>query len=47
MMMCPPQLMEQEQKMMGLLQAADTYHIDESGALVLGRESGKQIIARR
>ncbi|WP_237168560.1 META domain-containing protein [Paracoccus shandongensis] len=47
MMMCPPELMEQEQKMMGLLQAVDTYRIDESGALVLGREAGKQIIARR
>ncbi|WP_134725228.1 META domain-containing protein [Paracoccus luteus] len=46
MMMCPPELMEQERQMMELLEAVDTYRIDESGALVLGRESGKQIIAR-
>lgn len=47
MMACPPALMDQERKLVALLEAVDTYRIDESGALVLAGTSGKQIIARR
>lgn len=47
MMACPPALMDQERKLVDLLGTVATYRIDESGALVLGSASGKQIIARR
>lgn len=47
MMACPPTLMDQERTLVDLLGTVATYRIDESGALILGSRSGKQILARR
>lgn len=46
-MVCPPVLMDQERKLVDLLNTVATYRIDKSGALILGSTSGKEIIARR
>jgi len=47
MMACPPALMDQERKLVDLLNTVVTYRIDKNGALALGNASGKEIIARR
>ncbi|MCI5109762.1 MAG: META domain-containing protein [Marivita sp.] len=47
MMACEPEAMDQERRLLGLLETVDTYHIDEFGTLVLASASGGQITARR
>lgn len=47
MMACPPAVMDQERKLVDLLNTVVTYRIDKNGALVLGSSSGKEIVARR
>lgn len=47
MMACPPALMDQERKLVGLLGAVNAYRIDDTGALVLRTAAGKQVVARR
>ncbi|WP_415182596.1 serine hydrolase [Phaeovulum sp.] len=47
MMACPPALMEQEQRLLGLLAAVDTHTVDDEGALVLTTSRGETIKARR
>ncbi|WP_207100236.1 META domain-containing protein [Paracoccus shandongensis] len=46
-MACPPALMDQERKLVALLETVSAFRIDNSGALVLDGASGKQITARR
>lgn len=47
MMACEPEAMDQERRLLGLLETVDAYRIDESGTLVLASASGGQITARR
>ena len=47
MMACPPALMDQEQRLVEVLNAVDTYRIDETGTLVLSTHSGATVTARR
>ena len=47
MMACQPALMNQERKLVDLLNAVSSYRIDDTGALVLRTASGKQVVARR
>ena len=46
-MACPPALMNQENKLLGLLPAVESYRIDTTGALVLSTADGKTVLARR
>ena len=46
-MACPPALMNQENKLLGLLPAIESYRIDKTGALVLGTTDGQTVLARR
>ena len=47
MMACPEALMNQEQKLLGLLAKEKSYAIDDTGALVLTTSDGNTILARR
>ncbi len=47
MMACPPALMNQERRLLDILQAVTSYQIDTTGALVLTASDGSSIVARR
>ena len=47
MMACPEALMNQEQKLLGLLAKVKSFAIDKTGALVLTSSDGSTILARR
>ncbi len=47
LMACPPALMDQERKLVGLLRAVSSYRIDGTGALILRTASSKQVVAHR
>lgn len=47
MMACPEALMNQEQKLLGLLAKVKSYAIDDTGALALTTSDGNTILARR
>ena len=46
-MACPPALMNQENKLLELLPAIESYRIDKTGALVLSTADGRTVLARR
>lgn len=46
-MACPPALMNQENKLLQLLPAIESYRIDRTGALVLSTPDGRTVLARR
>ncbi|RZU47882.1 heat shock protein HslJ [Fluviicoccus keumensis] len=47
MMACSPELMEQEQRFLEILQGVQTFEIDETGELVLTDGEDRQIVAHR
>lgn len=47
MMACPEALMNQEQKLLGLLPQVESFRLDDTGALVLSAADGTTITARR
>ena len=47
MMMCPPALMEQEQRLLKLLPKVTGYTIDDNGALMLNTDSDKAVVTAR
>ncbi|MCU0939633.1 MAG: META domain-containing protein [Burkholderiaceae bacterium] len=47
MMACAPALMEQERRLLDLLQAVHRFEISDSGALVLVTPDNRRITARR
>ncbi|MGB4812015.1 MAG: serine hydrolase [Methylophilaceae bacterium] len=47
MMACPPALMNQESKLLKLLNSVKRWHIDKTGALVLTTNNNTTILARR
>ncbi|CBL46132.1 hypothetical protein HDN1F_25490 [gamma proteobacterium HdN1] len=46
MMACPPALMDQERRLLDLLQEVVSYEFDSTGALIITTKSGKTILAR-
>lgn len=46
-MACAPALMEQEQRVLDILQAVDSWSVDETGALMLQTRDGRSLLARR
>lgn len=46
MMLCPPAIMDQERRLMDVLNAVRSYRIDPTGALVLTSATGATVTAR-